>query len=243
MQVVMRMSQLRDEQDEHDRFGATGSAVQTPSFEQVEHAYRQFALRAERVGTRKAKRALGMVQQAVEALRYTNDSQSNKIVYNMIAQLGASILPASGLAGFGGSLEEALATARQQNREELGLAGMGAAPDVSSLLSGNLITKAVQKVTLRTSITPEMSYAPGSSPGDPAKVEGSSFGKIAMSFIKPELEIQTPAGTVYMAPNGRPSFNYFPFVAAGFIVLGVGSAYFIGRGILDALGWGRRKSR
>jgi len=234
--VVTRMSQLRDEQDEHDKFGAAGSSAMSPSFEQVEHAFRQLELRVEQVGTRRAHRALARARAAVEAVRFRQQTSLLREVYNIIAHLGTALYPERGLSGYGDSVEEALETARRENRAKLGLAGAG---DVMTALSGNLVTKAVQKVTLRTSITPEMTYTPGVNPGDPAKVEGSTFGKVAMEFLKPELEIQTPAGAVRMAPNGRPLFNYFPLVAGAVILVGGAAAYFIARGVWDALGFGK----
>lgn len=235
-QVVTRMSQLRDEQDEHEKFGSAGSAAMAPSFEQVEHAYRQFELRAERAGTRRARRALATARDAVEAVRFRQETSLLRDVYNLIAHLSVHALPEQGLSGYGNSVEESLETARRENRASLGLAGTA---DVVAALGGNLVTKAVQKVTLRTAITPEMTYTPGANPGDPAKVEGSTFGKVAMEFLKPELEIQTPAGAVRMAPNGRPLFNYFPLVAGAVVVVVGVTSYFIARGILDAFGFGK----
>lgn len=106
-----------------------------------------------------------------------------------------------------------------------GLSGLGAL-DVSGAANlimgatGNLITGAVRKVTIKTQIAPTVSYTPGA-PGEPARAQSEGFGAEAvLALIKPEIEMETPAGVVRMAPYGTPSPGKWFWPVVGAFLLG-----------------------
>lgn len=128
--------------------------------------------------------------------------------------------PRQGGMGSPPTLDE-LEIIRSNNRAALGL---GAPLDFPV---GNLFGQTVNKVTLKTSVTPEMSYAPGA-PGQPAQVtnETGGPGEFVLKFLQPDLEIETPAGTVSVAPYGKPEQNYFWPAAVVSLLAGGALAYF-----------------
>jgi hypothetical protein len=123
-----------------------------------------------------------------------------------------------------------------------GVSGMGADPfsSVVSAVKGgvpNLVTGAVQKVVIKSQITPDVAYVPGA-PGEPAKIERkpgffAGLGEQILKLAKFSAEIQTPAGTVTMEPYGKPTENYVPVVAV------VGA---VGAGVVGWLMWRGAKS-
>lgn len=135
-----------------------------------------------------------------------------------------------GAAGMGGAPEgDELEAIRARNRANLGMGAPISFGDAAS----NLFNATVRGVTLKTTVTPEMRYAPGA-PGQPAQVQNASggAGEVILSFLKPEVDIELPGGqTVTMAPYGKPESNYFwPFVAV--VIVGLATVgYFAAEGV------------
>lgn len=136
-----------------------------------------------------------------------------------------------GAAGMGAAPEgDELEAIRAANRASL---GMGAPISASAAdIASNLFNATVRGVTLRTTVTPEMRYAPGA-PGQPAQVENASggAGEFILGLLKPEVDIETPGGSVTLAPYGKPESNYFwPMV--GIVVVGFATVgYFALEGV------------
>ena len=91
--------------------------------------------------------------------------------------------------------------------------------------AGAVGAKAVDRVTIRSQVTPELTYdptAPGGQAREPSWV---------MELVRPEIVLHTPAGPMAFAPYGPPKRNYFPLaVAAG--VVGTGAlGYLVLRGL------------
>lgn len=123
-------------------------------------------------------------------------------------------------------MRAALSPARRES------SGLGA--DVSSLSSrirkrlGGAAAASVQRVTIRTALSPSASFTgeqifgppPGAPPARPFR-----FNELFLRLAKPAFEVQTPAGTIIAAPYGQPTTNYFwPAVilgGAGLTALGV----------------------
>ena len=75
---------------------------------------------------------------------------------------------------------------------------------------------AVKGVTIRTQVSPPVTvdpFAPSPRDAPPNPL---------LSFLKPEITIETAAGTMVMAPYGKPTANHLPWLIAGAIVFGIG---------------------
>lgn len=117
------------------------------------------------------------------------------------------------------SLVAALEEERARNRAALGLSGLGAA---------SVLASAVERVTIRTQATPELTWRPGAAP---AEQGGGGVGAWLLGIIKPDVEVRTAFGTVRVAPYGQATRTYWPIVAAGTVVVGGGAVYLIARGL------------
>ena len=151
-------------------------------------------------------------------------AQQYPIISDAVDQVGLSGLGAFPAEEDGGPpSRETLQRMRASARRELGLAGMGAGvPEIFS--SG------VRRVRIRTQVTPDFEYVPGA-PGEPGTVtQGSGGGAALMQVVKPEIQVETVAGTVSTAPYGKPTANYFPLVVAGAALAAVGVGYLSARG-------------
>lgn len=97
--------------------------------------------------------------------------------------------------------------------------------DASVLLSA--LDGAVGKVTVRTQLTPAFSFDPfARDPGTGAPVEQAEPSLFSpLSWLKPEITIETAAGPQVIAPYGRPDDR------AGLRLLGAGAL------VGGSLGW------
>ena len=93
--------------------------------------------------------------------------------------------------------------------------GMGAGPlpfvDAarSVMGGGSLVNAAVKKITIRSQLTPEVSFVPGGA-GQPDRIEKQpGFGAWLLNLLKLSVEVETPAGVVTSEPYGKPTANYF----------------------------------
>ena len=93
------------------------------------------------------------------------------------------------------------------------LNGLGASL-ISDVASG-IARGSVKSVTFRSQISPDYSYDPNA----PIRPGGGGFGQILMQIVKPEVEVDTAAGRVSMAPWGKPTLPLFP-LAVGVVILG-----------------------
>ena len=108
--------------------------------------------------------------------------------------------------------------------------GLGDASSVMSSLSSGVRSTAmasIRGVTLRSNLSPDVAL---SSPLEVAGPAGGGvrrrggFSEALLAFAKPEIEIETLAGRVTVAPWGPPTMNLFwPLV-----VLGVAGAISLG---------------
>lgn len=107
--------------------------------------------------------------------------------------------------------------------------------------ASSLFGQTVQKVTIKTNVTPEMSYEAGA-PGEPPIVtnETGGPGEFLLKKVQPKIEMETPMGRVDMAPYGEPqSGKWFWPVAIASVVVGGAGLYFLIRGI-HATFWRRK---
>jgi hypothetical protein len=124
--------------------------------------------------------------------------------------------------GIGDDLDEKIAQARDYNRREMGLAGDEAQEHLGAGLPLDLVSQAVRKITIRSTITPDVIYVPGQPPQ--AKGAGSGALPAFGPFVRPEIEVDTPGGVVTAAPYGHPKANYFPIFAATLAALATATA-------------------
>jgi hypothetical protein len=83
----------------------------------------------------------------------------------------------------------------------------------------DLAGSAVQKVTFRSNLAPEIESTPFA-PGQPAPPSQGGFS--LMSLVQPEVIIQTPVGPIQAAPYGEPSkYGWvLAWAAAGLMMVG-----------------------
>jgi len=109
--------------------------------------------------------------------------------------------------------------------------GIGASPDFASVVSAgvrNMAAGSVRSVVLRSNLSPDVELT------SPAEVAGPAgggvrrqggFSEAILALMKPEVEIDTVAGRISIAPWGPPTTNLFwPLVilsAAGAVALGI----------------------
>ena len=80
----------------------------------------------------------------------------------------------------------------------------------------------VQGVTFRTQISPPITVSPF------AETPTAGPPNPLLSFLKPQVEVDTPGGRIVVAPYGEPTANYFPWLAIGVVVFGMGVVALIG---------------
>lgn len=142
-----------------------------------------------------------------------------------------------GSAGEVGSLGEALERARRAKRAGLGLAGLGAA---------SVLASSVRSVTLRSQVTPEVTWRPGArgAPGA-AQQSGGGFGAWLLSVVRPDVEVDTAMGKFRVAPYGTADATYWPLLAAGGAIVGGTALFLAARGAVavwrDLSGGGARR--
>ncbi|MCC6752022.1 MAG: hypothetical protein IT371_30500 [Deltaproteobacteria bacterium] len=120
-----------------------------------------------------------------------------------------------------------------------GLGALGAAPKTSPVnagvaamqrVAGNVASRAISRVTIRSQITPDYSVDP--SAAGPSAAPKQGFGNVLMGLIRPAIYVETPAGTIRVEPWGQPRSNYLPVILAlgGVAALAVfGGVYLLGR--------------
>lgn len=93
------------------------------------------------------------------------------------------------------------------------LNGMG--QSLISDVARGLARGSVRNVTFRSQISPDFTY----DPNEPIPPGRGGFGQVLMSIVKPEVDVDTAAGRITMAPWGRPTLPLFP-LAVGVVLLG-----------------------
>lgn len=140
------------------------------------------------------------------------------------AEVGAAVLE---LAEARFQLEQ-IADKLTQKRVDVGLAGMSGVTD-------SLFSSAVKQVTIKSTMTPDITYTPGPN-GQATKTTGGGPGEWILAALKPSFEVQTPAGPLKVAPYGEPTENYFWPVVAGLGALALGTGFFTVKGVKASLG-------
>lgn len=95
--------------------------------------------------------------------------------------------------------------------------------------ASSVATRAINRVTIRSQITPDYDFDPSAS-SKPAPRGG--IGNVLMGLIRPAVYVETPAGTIRAEPWGVPQSNYLPalLVVGGVVVLAVfGGVYLLGK--------------
>lgn len=112
-----------------------------------------------------------------------------------------------------------LAQARTRSRRQHG--GFGSLGESDAVAIGRAIGQAaVQDVTFRTQITPDVAINPFA-PGAPTANQSPTMDWFLRYVMKPSVRVTTPAGVFEEAPWGRPTGNFFPILAAGAVLGGV----------------------
>lgn len=96
-----------------------------------------------------------------------------------------------------------------------GRAGMGDVSDTVRRFARQAASGGVvRRVTLRSNISPDISLDPAQATG--ARPRRGRFSEALLRFAKPEIEVETPAGAIRVAPYGPPTTNLFwPVVILG----------------------------
>lgn len=117
-------------------------------------------------------------------------------------------------------------------RPQAPLHGMGDAGSAVSRLVGSVASAGVvRSVTIRSNISPDITLDPRAYAVDPrtGRPMGGErrgvFTEALLRFAKPEIEVETAAGRIRVAPYGAPTTNLFwpvvIFGAMGGIALGI----------------------
>ncbi len=115
----------------------------------------------------------------------------------------------------------------------LGFSPAGLVQTLTGSAPADLLLQAVGPVTIRSQLTPEITYAPGQNGGPPTEQSSGGPGEILLQLLKPEIEWKSPLGVTSMAPYGKPTANYFPEVAGVFVVVTGVLAWLAYRGLRD----------
>lgn len=113
---------------------------------------------------------------------------------------------------------------RLAQRRPYGFRGLGAGPDLASVVSsvarGVATGGAVRSITIRSNISPDITIDPRAYDENgqplPGQQRSGQFAEALLKFSKLEIDVDTPAGMIRVAPYGRPETNIFwPVVILG----------------------------
>lgn len=81
--------------------------------------------------------------------------------------------------------------------------------------------ESVSRITFRSQLSPPLSV-------DPFAPQAAGPPNPILALIRPEVTVETRAGSLVMAPYGTPSANYLPWLILGVLVTGIGIIVGIG---------------
>lgn len=81
---------------------------------------------------------------------------------------------------------------------------------------------AVRSITIRTQVSPPFTVDPF------APTQPDAPPNPLLSWLKPEVTIETTSGNLVMAPYGTPSANYLPWLLGAIALFGIGAVVGIG---------------
>ena len=81
---------------------------------------------------------------------------------------------------------------------------------------------AVRSITIRTQVSPPFTVDPF------APTQPDAPTNPLLSWLKPEVTIETASGALVMAPYGTPTRNHLPGLLGGIVLLGIGAVIGIG---------------
>lgn len=108
------------------------------------------------------------------------------------------------------------------NRQNLTRAAEAAAGGDWNRAVSALGRGAVRSITIRTQISPPITLDPFAEA--PPDAPPNPF----LAFLKPEITVETPTGAMTVAPYGRPTTNYLPWLIAATVLVGLGVTIGIG---------------
>ncbi len=97
-------------------------------------------------------------------------------------------------------------------------------------LVDQLARGAIQSVTVRSTLTPDVVIDPFSPDPTERQASVTDPSGLVLSFLRPAVYVQTPAGVVPIEPYGSPSSTFAPLALAIGAALTAGVLYFAWQG-------------